>query len=139
MDVVLVDESRAKVNRKLELWWISFSLSRTKPNIWDVTSHFDATTHKEADISLEGQVVSRKDIFRYLGSMLYKYEDIDEDASHRIKARWMKLLHITCSQSDPVIPIIVLTLTHFYQQIMPFQSYFIPNIPIASSFSCQYN
>jgi hypothetical protein len=28
------------------------------------------TTHEEEDVSLEGQVVSRKDTFRYLGSML---------------------------------------------------------------------
>jgi hypothetical protein len=28
------------------------------------------TTHEEGDVSLEGQVVLRKDTFRYLGSML---------------------------------------------------------------------
>jgi hypothetical protein len=31
-------------------------------------------------------VVPKKDIFRYLGSMLQKNEDIDEDVSHRIKS-----------------------------------------------------
>ena len=41
-------------------------------------------------ISLEGQVVPRKDTFRYLGSMLQRDGDIDEDVSHRIKAGWMK-------------------------------------------------
>jgi hypothetical protein len=39
---------------------------------------------------LGGQVVPKKDIFRYLGSMLLRDGDIDEDVSHRIKARWMK-------------------------------------------------
>ena len=32
----------------------------------------------------------RKDTFRYLGSMLQRDGDIDEDVSHRIKAGWMK-------------------------------------------------
>lgn len=38
-----------------------------------------------------------------------------------------------------LIPILVLAPAHFHQQILPFQSYFIPNIPIASSFPSQYN
>ena len=41
-------------------------------------------------ISLEGQVVHRNDTFQYLGSILQRDEDIDEDVSHRIKAGWMK-------------------------------------------------
>jgi hypothetical protein len=44
------------------------------------------TAQKEGDVSLEGQVVPRKDTFRYLGSMLQWDEDIDADVSHRIKA-----------------------------------------------------
>ena len=39
---------------------------------------------------MEGQVVPRKDTFRYLGSMLQRDGDIDEDVSHIIKAGWMK-------------------------------------------------
>jgi hypothetical protein len=35
-------------------------------------------------------VISKKDIFRYLGSMLHKNGDIDEDVSHRIKTGWLK-------------------------------------------------
>ena len=44
----------------------------------------------EEDISLEGQVVPKKNTFRYLGSVLQRDEDIDEDVSYRIKAGWMK-------------------------------------------------
>ena len=51
---------------------------------------FGITTREEEDICLEGQVVPRKDTFRYLGSMLQRDGDIDEDVSHRIKAEWMK-------------------------------------------------
>jgi hypothetical protein len=35
-------------------------------------------------------VVPKKDTFYYLGSMLPKDGDIDEDLSHRIKADWLK-------------------------------------------------
>ena len=92
-DVVLVDESRTGVNQKLKLWWETleskyFRLSRTKTKY--MRCDFGTTTQKEEDISLEGQVVPRKDIFRYLGSMLQRDRDIDEDVSHRIKAGWMK-------------------------------------------------
>jgi hypothetical protein len=46
---------------------------------------FSATTQK-GDVRLDGHVVPKKDIFRYLGSMLQKDGDIDEDLSHKIKA-----------------------------------------------------
>ena len=39
---------------------------------------FGTTTREEEDISLESQVVPRKDTFRYLGSMLQRDRDIDE-------------------------------------------------------------
>ena len=39
-------------------------------------------------MSLEGQVVPKKDTFRYLGSMLQRDGDIDANVSHRIKAGW---------------------------------------------------
>ena len=47
---------------------------------------FSGVVHVEGDVSLEGQVVPKKDIFRYLGSMLHRDGDIDADVSHRIKA-----------------------------------------------------
>ena len=44
----------------------------------------------EEEVTLDGQVVPEKDTFRYLGSMLQKDGDIDENVSHRIKPGWMK-------------------------------------------------
>jgi len=92
-DVVLVDESQAGVNRKLELWRETleskgFRLSRTKTEY--MRCNFSSTTQEDGDVTLEGQVVPRKDTFRYLGSMLQRDGDIDEDVSHRIQAGWMK-------------------------------------------------
>jgi hypothetical protein len=87
-DVVLVDESRTVVDQKLELWRRIleakvFRLSRSK--IEYMKGDFSATTQEEGDVRLDGQVVPKKDTFRYLWSMLQKDGDIDEDLSHRIK------------------------------------------------------
>ena len=92
-DVMLVDESRAGVNRKLEMWRRTleskgFRLSRTKTEY--MMCDFSASRHEGGDVSLDGQVVAHKDTFRYLGSMLQKNGDIDEDVRHRISAGWLK-------------------------------------------------
>jgi hypothetical protein len=47
--------------------------------------YFSATTYEEGSVRLDGQMVSKKDIFLYLGLMLQKDGDIDEDISHKIK------------------------------------------------------
>ena len=92
-DVVLVDESMSGVTQKLELWRQTleskgFKLSRSKTEYMKCA--FSATGHEEGDVRLDGQVVPKKDTFRYLGSMLQKDGDIDEDVSHRIKTGWLK-------------------------------------------------
>jgi hypothetical protein len=50
-------------------------------------------------------VVPKKDIFRYLRSMLQKDEDIDEDVSHRIKAGWLKWHQASGILCDPRVPL----------------------------------
>jgi hypothetical protein len=92
-DVILVDESMMGVNEKLKLWrrtlkTKSFGLSRSKTE--HMKCDFSATTHEEGDVRLNGQEVPKNDIFRYLGSMIQKDRDIDENVSHRIKAGWLK-------------------------------------------------
>jgi hypothetical protein len=88
-DVILVDESRTGVDQKLKLWRRTleakgFRLSRSKTEY--MKCDLSATTQEEGDVRLDGQVVPKKDTFRYLGSMLQKDGDIDEDVSHRIKS-----------------------------------------------------
>ena len=92
-DVMLVDKNRIGVNQKLELWRETlkskgFRLSRTKSDY--MRCDFGTTNREEENISLECQVVPRKDTIRYLGSMLQRDGDIDEDVLHRITAGWMK-------------------------------------------------
>jgi hypothetical protein len=86
--VVLVDESRTGVDQKLELWRRTleakdFRLSRSKTEY--MKCDFRATTQEEGDVRLDGQVVSKKDTFRYLWSMLQKNGDIDEDVVIELK------------------------------------------------------
>jgi hypothetical protein len=58
--------------------------------------------HKRRGIlDSDDQVVPKKDIFRYLGSMLQKNGDIDEDISHRIKAGWLKWRQASGVLCDP--------------------------------------
>jgi hypothetical protein len=92
-DVVLVEETRAGVIRKLELWKDAleskgFRISRTKTD--HMMCNFSMIGHEYGFVSLHGQVVAKKETFRYLGSMLQKDGDIDEDVRHRISAGWLK-------------------------------------------------
>ncbi|GJN30394.1 hypothetical protein PR202_gb18697 [Eleusine coracana subsp. coracana] len=106
-DVVLVDESRDGVNRKLELWRHTleckgFRLSRAKTEY--MMCEFSATRHEDGDVSLDGQLVAKKDTFRYLGSMLQKDGDIDEDVRHRISAGWLKWRQASGVLCDKRVP-----------------------------------
>jgi hypothetical protein len=42
---------------------------------------FSMTGHEDGVVSLDEQVAAKKETFRYLGSMLHKDDDIDEDVS----------------------------------------------------------
>ena len=44
---------------------------------------FGGVVQEKRDVSLEGQVVHKKDTFRYLGSMLQRDGDINADISHK--------------------------------------------------------
>jgi hypothetical protein len=88
-DVVLVDETRAGVNGKFELWKDAleskcFRISRTKTEY--MMCDFSMMGHEDGVVSLDGQVVAKKGTFRYLGSMLQKDGDINEDVRHTISA-----------------------------------------------------
>jgi hypothetical protein len=50
-------------------------------------------------------VVPKKDTFRYLGSMLQKNRDINEDVSHRIKVDWLKWRQASDVLCDPRVPL----------------------------------
>jgi hypothetical protein len=80
-----------------------FRISRAKKEY--IKCDFSATIQEEGDVRLDGQVVSKKDTFRYLGSMPQKNGDIDEDVSHRIKAGWLKWREVSGVLCDPRVPL----------------------------------
>ena len=55
-------------------------------------------------MSFEGQVVPKKDTFRYLGLMLQMDEDIDANVSHRIKVGWTKWRQASSILCDKRVP-----------------------------------
>jgi hypothetical protein len=105
-NVVLVDESQAGVNRKLKLWRQTlkskgFRVSRIKTEY--MRCDLGNATH-EGEVSLEGQVLPKKDTLSYLGSMLQKDGDIDADVCHRIKAGWLKWSQPSSILCDKGVP-----------------------------------
>jgi hypothetical protein len=79
-----------------------FRLSRTKTEY--MRCDFSVTRHEEGDVSLDGQVVAKKDTFWFLGSMLQKDSDIDEDVRHIILAGWLKWHQASSVLCDKRVP-----------------------------------
>jgi len=107
-DVVLIDESRIGVERKLECWRNTletkgFKLSRSKTEYMKCC--FSTVSTSEEEIMLDEQVVRGKDMFRYLGSILQKDGEIDEDVNHRIRAGWVKWRQASGVLCDKKIPL----------------------------------
>jgi hypothetical protein len=65
---------------------------------------FSMTGHEDGVVSLDGQVVAKKETFRYLGSMLQKDGDIDEDVRHKISAGWLKWRQASVVLCDKKVP-----------------------------------
>ena len=59
---------------------------------------------RAGDVSLDGQVVVQKDTFRFLGSVLQKDGDIDENVRHRILADWLKWRQASGILCDKRVP-----------------------------------
>jgi Reverse transcriptase (RNA-dependent DNA polymerase) len=108
-DIVLIDETREGVNAKLELWRSTleskgFRVSRSKTEYMEC-EFSDARLRETCIVNMLGQEVPKKDVFKYLGSILHKRGDVDEDVSHRIQAGWVKwrcASGVLCDRNIPV-------------------------------------
>jgi hypothetical protein len=106
-DMVLIDESRIGVDQKLELWRQTLELkkirlSRTK--IEYMRCQFSEKNSNNGDVSLDGRVVPMNDTFQYLRLMLQSDRGLDEDVSHRIRARWVKWRQASGILCDKKVP-----------------------------------
>nr|XP_018634377.1 uncharacterized protein LOC108949137 [Nicotiana tomentosiformis] len=91
---VLIDESRTSVNERLEVWRQAFKskgfkLSRTKTEYLECKFN---TEQMEVGVEtrLESQVIPSSGNFKYLGLVIQKGGEIDEDVTHHIGVGGMK-------------------------------------------------
>ncbi|KAM2624013.1 hypothetical protein TB1_031028 [Malus domestica] len=92
--IVLIDETQEGVNAKLNLWREvleskGLRLSRSKTEYMECK--FSANGgQNELGVRIGDQEIPKSDRFRYLGSILQKNGELNEDLNHRIQAGWMK-------------------------------------------------
>ena len=92
-DIVLVDETREGVNRKLDRWRHilqsrGFRISRSKTKY--LHYYFSGREDVRGEVTIKGMQIPKVEKFKYLGLIIYHEGDIDEDISHRIKVGWQK-------------------------------------------------
>ena len=92
-DIFLVNETRAGVNVKLELWRQTlesrgFKLSRAKTEYMKCFSKKKIRDY--SIVRLDGQEIQMSSHFKYLGSIIQKDGEINSDVNHRIQASWLK-------------------------------------------------
>nr|XP_009615394.1 uncharacterized protein LOC104108115 [Nicotiana tomentosiformis] len=89
-DIVLIDETRGRVNAKFEIWRQTleskgFKLSRSKTKYLECK--FSEGMHEEqVELRIGTQVIPRRDSFKYLGSIIQGNMEIGEDVTHHIRA-----------------------------------------------------
>ncbi|XP_070036835.1 uncharacterized protein [Nicotiana tomentosiformis] len=109
-DIVLIDELRAGINERLEVWRQAleskgFKLSRMKTEYLECK--FSAEPVKVGvDVRLESQVISSRGNFKYLSSVIQRGGEINEDVTYRIGVGWMKwrlAFRVLCDMRVPPI------------------------------------
>ncbi|KAF3642102.1 putative ARF guanine-nucleotide exchange factor GNOM-like [Capsicum annuum] len=93
-NVVLIEETRSGVNDKSGVWRQTleskgFRLNRFKTEYLKCKFN-DLRQEDDVVVRLDSQDVCKRDMFKYLGSMIQGNGEIDEDAINRIGAGWMK-------------------------------------------------
>jgi len=92
-DIVLIDETRDGLNDKLERWRHTlecrgFRLSRSK--IEYLKCEFSGVEGDGGEVTLGGDAIPKVDKFKYLGSIIEKRADVDDDINPRITVGWQK-------------------------------------------------
>nr|BAP00546.1 hypothetical protein [Solanum melongena] len=89
VDIVLIDETRGKVNDSLEVWrhalkFKGFKLSKTKTEYLECKFNV-ARDEADIDVRLATQPIPKKENFKHLGS-IQSSGAINDDVTHRIAA-----------------------------------------------------
>uniref|UniRef100_A0A1S3Z9A6 Reverse transcriptase domain-containing protein n=1 Tax=Nicotiana tabacum TaxID=4097 RepID=A0A1S3Z9A6_TOBAC len=93
-DIVLIDETRGGVNKRLEIWRQTldskgFKLSRTETEYMEC-KFSNGTQERDMEVKLDTQVIPKRGSFKYLGSIIQGNMEINEDVTNRFGAGWMK-------------------------------------------------
>ena len=108
-DIVLVDETKSGVERKLELWRDAletkgFKISRTKTEY--MHCNFSGRVNENnLDVKIDNEFIPKKQIFKYLGSVFQQNGEIDGDVTHRINVGWLKWRGASSILCDRKIPL----------------------------------
>ena len=93
-NIALVDESKDGVKVKLKRWWEGLESNCFKINhikIEYIDYNFNGHIQRdETTVRIETQEIPQRDSLYYLGLIISKDEEINEDIKHRIKAGWLK-------------------------------------------------
>ncbi|KAG5621087.1 hypothetical protein H5410_006305 [Solanum commersonii] len=83
--MVLINETRNKVNARLEVWRQTleskgFRLSRTKTDYLEY-KFSDIVHERDVEVKLDTHAIPNRDNFKYLGSIIQRSGDIDDDVT----------------------------------------------------------
>jgi len=107
-DIVLIDESRDRLNNKLEKWGHTLEsrkiqLSRSK--IEYLRCGFSGEEGGVGEVTMGGVVIPRVGKFQYLGSIIEERSDIDADINQCIRVAWQKWKNVSGVLCDKKIPV----------------------------------
>ncbi|XP_070049343.1 uncharacterized protein [Nicotiana tomentosiformis] len=108
-DIVLIDEMRGDVNKRLEVWRQvveskGFKLSRTKTEYLEC-KFSDVSGEADVKVRIDSQVIPKRESFKYLGSIILGDGEIDGDVMNRIGVGWMKwrlAFGVLCDKKVPL-------------------------------------
>ena len=88
-DIVLIDESRSRLNETLEAWRATleskgFKMSRNKTEYLEC-NFSGKEPEQEIAVRIRNEVITKSNVLKYLGSMIQADGEVDEDVNHRIR------------------------------------------------------
>jgi len=107
-DIILIDETKDGLNEKLEKWRLTlesrvFTLSSSKTEY--LRCEVSGVKADGGEVTLGGEAIPKVDKFTYLGSIIEKRGDIDDDINHLIRVGWQKWRNAFGVLCDKKIPI----------------------------------
>ena len=105
--IVLIDKTSVGLSGKLEQWRHTleskgFRLSRSKTEY--LKCEFSGVVGSGEFVTIGGVVIPRVEKFKYLGSIIEKNGDINEDIYHRIRVGWQKWRSVSGVLCDKKMP-----------------------------------